>query len=259
MGLILRSLPISLSWDKINSQFSLAEQSQFLICQDNKVLFIRDGKRVQEYIQGIGALYCISNGIKALPMPKASASIAIRVAREFYQSATPNSPIMQLTRFVDQSHYRIKEKAERDNIAPLGASIITAWVLDDKLHFINIGNTRLYKINFDGIELCTTDQSIEHFKDEKHSSSSRLAQAFFYGRHDNKEQLHIELGINVKSLKLQKGDRFILCNSSLPLALSDDFSHFIRSPIEKINYELKSWLKRLTFQDEISAVILDVQ
>lgn len=256
MSITLRSLPISLSWNE--NKFSLAKNNQYLICQDNTAHFIRSNQRVQEYIQGIGALFCIASGVPSLPRPKASAAISIRAMREFYQCATPKSPIMQLTRFVDQTHYRLKHKAEFDNIAPLGASIITAWIFDDRLHFMNIGNTRLYEFSNKQIKQHTTDQSIEHFNDNLTTTGARLGQAFLYGRHDNIEQLHIELGENVNSVKLEHGQRFLLCNPSLPIFLGKNLPLIMDSALKDANQKCKEVLSSKAFQDEVSAILIEI-
>jgi hypothetical protein len=229
-----------------------------LICQDNAAHFIRSEQRVQEYIQGLGALFSIASGVPSLPRPKASAGISIRAMREFYQCATPKSPIMQLTRFVDQTHYRLKHKAEFDNIAPLGASIITAWILDDRLHFMNIGNTRLYEYSNGQLTQHTTDQSIEHFSDNLNSAGARLGQAFLYGRHDNVEQLHIELGENVNSIKLEHGQRFLLCNPSLPIFLGNDLRMIMDAELKNANQKCKDVLKTNAFQDEVGAILIEI-
>ena len=91
------------------TNFTLAANSQYLICQDNQTHFIRSDQRVQEYIQGIGAIYSIADGVNSLPRPRALLQLPYEPF-EFYQGATPTSPIIQMTRFVDQSHYKLKQK-----------------------------------------------------------------------------------------------------------------------------------------------------
>ncbi|MGC6510155.1 MAG: hypothetical protein ACON4U_17175 [Myxococcota bacterium] len=256
MSILLRSVPISLSWN--NNQFSLASNSQYLICQDNQTHFIRSEQRIQEYIQGIGAIYSIADGVQSLPRPKASAAIAIRAIREFYQGATLSSPVIQLTRFVDQSHYKLKHKAEKDNIAPLGASIVSAWVLDERLHFVNIGNTRLYEYTDKKLIQHSVDQSIEHFNQRSTDSGARLGQAFLFGRYDHNEQLHIELGENVKSIKVHKGQRFLLCSASFPMLLGQKLNAFLDLPIEQLNAQCKATIQKVSFQSDVSAIVLDI-
>ena len=256
MSILLRSVPISLSWN--TNQFALATNSQYLICQDNQTHFIRSDQRVQEYIQGIGAIYSIADGVNSLPRPRASAAIAIRAIREFYQGATPTSPIIQMTRFVDQSHYKLKQRAELDNIAPLVASILSAWILNDKLHFVNIYNSRIYEYSNKKLILHSIDQSIEHFNQNPTDSGARLGQAFLYGRYDNNDQLHIELGENVKSIKVHKGQRFLLCSASFPMLLGQKINQFLDLPIERLNSQCKAMIQKVGFQSDISAIVVDI-
>lgn len=256
MSILLRSVPISLSWNA--NQFSLASSCQYLICQDNQTHFIRSGQRIQEFIQGLGAIYSISDGVQSLPRPNASAAIAIRAMREFYQGADNTSPLLQMTRFVDQSHYKLKQKAEDDKIAPLGASIVSAWVLNDKLHFVNIGNTRLYEYSNQKLTQHSIDQSIEHFSQKKQGAGSRLGQAFLYGRYDDNAQLHIELGENVQSIKLKKGQRFLLCSASFPMLLASNLEPFLKLPIQNLNTQCKAIIQKVGFQSDISAIVIDI-
>lgn len=90
-----------------------------------------------------------------------ASQIVLETFREVYSQPHPNLTYAEILKdCVKQAHRRVKERAEADSrLGGMGSTVVAAFVDDDKIHLINVGDSRAYVMRDQKVHQISQDQS----------------------------------------------------------------------------------------------------
>ncbi len=161
---------------------------------------------------------------------------------------------------VDRAHQTISKTA-RENNATIGATVVTFLVADEHFAAFWCGDSRLYRLQNNGVELLTTDHSmvsalvlsgqITWDEAEQHPEANAVTQAVGVGDEIDLEKIHGEV---------LPGDRFLLCSDGLSKYATFDMLErtLRREPIETVASALLQIALDGGGADNISVIVVDL-
>ncbi len=119
---------------------------------------------------------------------------------------------------IEQVHASINYHGEQDpELAGMGATLTLVWLTEQSLHYVHVGDSRLYRNREENTEQITADHT---FAWQKHKRGELSEYAF--RQHPRRSILCQVIGAGHRCLRadygsftLQKGDRFLLCSDGL--------------------------------------------
>jgi protein phosphatase len=104
----------------------------------------------------------------------------------------------------------------------MGTTLTIAWLLHGTVSWVNVGDSRLYRMRDQYLELLTLDQTRNEFLRRDSATvtpadGNHLAQNFIYGSRGlgNNAGLRLEPGLDSGTLPLKPGDVLVLCTDGL--------------------------------------------
>lgn len=173
-------------------------------------------------IGGFPNLYIVADGMGGHRAGDFASKCCVESIVEEVKKAVLTSPVSILNEAIQKANEIVlRESQANEKYEGMGTTVVAATIVDQMLHVGNIGDSRLYVIK-DDIEQITEDHSLVETmvrtgeimrEDAKH--------------HPNKNIITRALGTNkeVKAdffeVKLNKGDRVLLCSDGLSNMVDD--------------------------------------
>jgi len=197
----------------------------YLVATDGRVTW-RDGDAEHsEPGGGTGTLLAVARGFGR--RADVAATSAVRVMGKLYRPGLPKEPARAMLDYVRRAHARLRARAMQSGPLDLGTSLTVAWVLEGRVHWVQVGGTRLYLFRNDRLVRLTPIHTLHEFEMREGITSvgpdSGLVQAFLWGSQDlgDDAALHLEHGLDAGTEYLEVGDRLILCSDGVTDAVDD--------------------------------------
>ena len=204
-------------------------EDSFLHCQHGVARSVSDGAVNEDPIDGDGVLVGVFDGLGGHDDGHVASATAARVLARLYQPGAPNAPARVLLQYVRQAQETLYLRARGpDGRVRMGTTLTVAWLLRGVMHWIHVGDSRLYLVRAgEGLRRLTEDHTRNAFRrrDGKPAElgADHLSQSFIFGSrglgHD--AELRIEAGRDLGSEPLDPGDRLLLCTDGLTSVVTD--------------------------------------
>jgi protein phosphatase len=198
-----------------------SNEDNYLICNARQIAY-RDGdaERVEKG-SGEGVLLAVCDGMGGGDHGDVAATAAVRVLAKLYRPGVPREPSRALLKYIQESHRRLYWRARDRGPVNMGTTMTVAWMLNGKVTWTQVGDSRLYLYRAGRLIQVSADQTRNEFARRDGlapvQDGDRLAQNFIYGSRglgDN-TGLRLELGLDAGAESLQRGDRLLLCTDGL--------------------------------------------
>jgi PPM family protein phosphatase len=201
--------------------------------EDNQdSIHLPDGSHPPE----LGLLYAVADGMGGYTHGAVASALAIqKLAESLYRGNGRPNP-KSLRRGVESANISIYKAAERLGAGRMGTTLTAAYIFDDALHLLHVGDSRAYLIRDQQATCLTADHTtvgdlvrtrlIPADKVRTHSQRSILTKSVGIG-------LFVEPDISRH--KLQEKDYLILCSDGIWSAIQDE--EFAQSVIESKGVE----------------------
>jgi len=199
----------------------VANEDNYLVCRNGQVRF-RDGdKEVVRAEQGAGVLLAVADGMGGHEDGALASAAAVQAFSLLYSKGKPQAPELALLRFVLKAHNRLHSTVARRGSVRLGTTLTGAWVLDGRVFWVHVGDSRLYFFRNNALIRLTADHTHREFalRDQRPlpPDADRLAQSFVYGSRGlgDDASVRIDAGRDTGSRHLRPGDLLLLCTDGL--------------------------------------------
>jgi len=214
-------LPVSVAMSSVIGKRK-SQQDSVIIPDYKKITYDNKTRFICILSDGMGGL---SGG------ELASQTVTQNMFRDYYESVW-KSDKPQYFDFLNREADKVNEKVleltdENGNPLNAGATVVAVIVDENEMHFLNIGDSRIYIIRDGRIYQITHDQNYFSVLMEKvNNEEITLEEA---KSHPKREALISYCGIkqlkikeiNLKPVQMKKGDAILLCSDGLYRALSD--------------------------------------
>lgn len=175
-----------------------------------------------------GFLMVLADGMSGHACGKEAAEIAANAFLQTYQTKSPQEPLpAALERALKAANDAVialaKERREENNV---GSTLAAAVIENQFLHWISVGDTRIYILRMGQLTQLTVDHIyLNKLLEEAAAGKMEKAEA---KKHPDRDALYSFLGLaelretsrNKEPYPLQTGDRLLLCSEGLHKALS---------------------------------------
>lgn len=197
-------------------------QDNYLVCRDG---IIRFREADQEVVQACephpGLLLAVADGMGGHEDGDIASASAVQAISRLYQRPPPADPEGTLLNFVLETHRLIRERVAGQGEVKMGTTLSVAWIVDRRVHWVHVGDSRLYLWRKGRITRITRDHTREEFARRDMRTipphPRYLAQNFIYGSRGlgNDAGLRVDRGVDSGGFGLQTGDRLLLCSDGL--------------------------------------------
>jgi len=197
-------------------------EDNFLVCNNGKVRYLEAGHERSKAGEGDGMVVAVCDGMGGHEDGHVASLTATKVMSRLYKPGVPSNPERTLLRYVKDSHRALHWKAAEAGPVTMGTTLTIAWLLHGTVSWVSVGDSRLYRLRQDQLELLTRDHTRNEFARRDGTTmvpdeGNHLAQNFIYGSRglgDN-ANIRLEPGIDSGTLPLEAGDRLLLCSDGL--------------------------------------------
>lgn len=222
-----------------------------------------------EFLAHGGCLVIVADGMGGLEQGKQASDLAVNAFIHAYKSKTSDESIdAALMRSVIHCNKAVYEFSSAQGLdGKLGTTIVAAVTISNMVHWISVGDSRIYHIKQESITCLTKDHNYENDLlelvekgeltiEELKNNSQKAALTSYIGA---KEIAKIDSSI--EPLKCAHGEKILLCSDGLYAHISDlEFLQTIKST--KTNYaealiafKLSKQLKK---QDNLTASVITI-
>ncbi len=197
-------------------------EDNYLRAQDG-VLAWREGEG--EYRASVGpcphVLVAVADGMGGHDDGEIASAAAVQTLARLYLQAPGESPELTLRDFVLDAHRRLHARAATTGTVKMGTTLTTAWVVDGRLHWVQVGDSRLHLLRRGQVVQITTDQTRGEFarRDGRPAPNwpDNLAQNFIYGSRGlgDDHGIRIDTPADCGSFGLEAGDLLVLTSDGI--------------------------------------------
>ncbi len=109
----------------------------------------------------LGRLAIVADGMGGTEGGQFASRIATDTVRDVYSSSTSDAPQEILTQSLNQANANVQQKARATPaLRGMGTTLTAAAVVEDRLYFAHVGDSRLYLIRRESIRSLTRDHSL---------------------------------------------------------------------------------------------------
>lgn len=176
-----------------------------------------------------GGIGIVCDGMGGLEGGEKASALAARTLAEDYFNSVPISNVPAFLRREGQKIDGIVSRLtdERGNDMDAGTTMVAAIIQDDILHFLSIGDSRIFFIRNDAIQPLNELHNYRLTMDRMLKEGS-MSMAEYKKKGKQAEALISFLGMgdmalmDIKTIQLKDQDRILLCSDGLYRALSED-------------------------------------
>lgn len=203
-------------------------EDNYLLCRDGRIAW-REGDREESrrVPDGPGVLVAVADGMGGHEDGEIASAAAVQALSRLYGRAAPADPEAGLRTFVLEAHRRIRGRIAAGGPVKMGCTLTVAWLLEDRVYWAHVGDSRLYHWRHGRLTRLTRDHTRGEFarrdgrKEPRHPNY--LAQNFIYGSRGlgDDDGLRVDPGVDTGSFALAEGDRVVLCSDGLSARVED--------------------------------------
>ena len=167
----------------------------------------------------LGRLAIVADGMGGHEGGQIASHIAVDATRDSYASTTAADPQQALVTALAEAHRRIQERAREDvNLIGMGTTCTAFAIVDGKLHYAHVGDSRLYLMRNGSLRVLSRDHSLVARLIETGMIREEEAE-----NHPQKHVLTAALGVSdgiepdapPQPLTLQNSDVVLICTDGL--------------------------------------------
>ncbi len=196
-------------------------EDNYLVCRKGEVRFRDGAKEVVRKSEGAGVLLAVADGMGGHEDGAIASQAAVQAFSLLWDKGRPQAPELSLLRFVLKAHRRLHDKVAQRGSVRLGTTLTGAWLLDGRIFWVHVGDSRLYFYRNQTLVRLTTDHTHREFalRDQRPipPDADRLAQNFVYGSRGLGDDagIRVDPGRDTGSRHLRPGDCLLLCSDGL--------------------------------------------
>lgn len=202
-------------------------EDNYLVCRQQEARYRSADAEAIEAIETNGVLLAVADGMGGHEDGDLASSAAVRAMARIFKRGVPGEPELGLHRFVLDAHRRLHRKLRQLGPVRMGTTLTVVWILDGVAFWCHVGDSRLYLYRDGALRRVTQDHTRAEFakRDGRpvDSDGPFLAQNFVYGSRGfgDDATIRIDAGTDTGSLKLEPGDRLVLCSDGLSSVVED--------------------------------------
>ena len=203
-------------------------EDNYLVCRDGRISWRDgDGEHRTEVAPSASSLVAVADGMGGHEDGEIASAFAVQALSRLYVRPSPEEPEDTLREFLLDAHQRLHARVAVGGKVKMGTTLTVAWVIENRLYWAHVGDSRIYHWRRGRITRVTRDQTRAEFarRDNRTEPSNpqNLSQNFIYGSRGlgNDRGLRIDRGIDTGSFSLQDGDRIVLCTDGLSSRVED--------------------------------------
>jgi serine/threonine protein phosphatase PrpC len=215
-----------------------------------------------------GALAVLADGMGGHALGRAASQTAVQVLLDGFSQSTPDDAIpAALRRLLREANVAVRALAEREGeLDNAGSTLAAAVVHQQALHWIAVGDSRIYLYHAGRVTLLTADHVYARELDRE-AAAGRIA-ATEAAEHPDRDALTSFLGMpdldqvecNLQPVPLHPSDRVLLCSDGLYRNLSEaELAEELARPDPQAAAEAllgRALARPQPEQDNLTAVIL---
>jgi protein phosphatase len=196
-------------------------EDNYLVCRNGQIRYRDDDKEVVKPQTGAGVLLAVADGMGGHEDGALASAAAVQAFSLLFGKGKPQAPELSLLRFVLKAHGRLHSTVARRGSVRLGTTLTGAWLLDGRVFWVHVGDSRLYFFRNNTLIRLTADHTHREFalRDQRPipPDADRLAQSFVYGSRGLSDDagVRIDPGRDTGSRHLRPGDILLLCTDGL--------------------------------------------
>lgn len=107
-------------------------------------------------------LIALADGMGGHKGGETASRVVLEAFRDVYYQAHNTADLTQvLKKCVDLAHQRVKQQASADSaLSGMGSTVVAAFLGEDKIHLVNVGDSRAYLIQGEEVVQVSHDQSL---------------------------------------------------------------------------------------------------
>jgi protein phosphatase len=203
-------------------------QDNYLICRDGFVRW-REGDREVSVPapERDEWLVAVADGMGGHEDGDIASGAAVQAISRLYLRPPPRDPEGALRQFVLETHTGVRERVALNGEVKMGTTLTVAWLVDKRVYWAHVGDSRLYHWRDARITRISRDQTREEFaaRDGRPPPSHPryLAQNFIFGSRGlgDDSSIRMDRGLDTGSFTLRHGDRLLLSSDGLHGRLED--------------------------------------
>ncbi|MED5372231.1 MAG: PP2C family serine/threonine-protein phosphatase [Myxococcota bacterium] len=202
-------------------------EDNYLVCREGEARYRHDDREAVENLPTFGALLCVADGMGGHEDGDLASSAAVRAMARLFKRGVPEDPELHLHRFVLDAHRRLHRKVSELGPVRMGTTLTCLWVLEGRAAWCHVGDSRLYLWRRGTMQRITQDHTRANFakRDGRPADPDGvyLAQNFVYGSRGfgDDKGIRIDAGTDTGTLRLEVGDRLVLCSDGLSGIVED--------------------------------------
>ena len=209
-----------------------------------------------------GQLFLVADGMGGHERGREASETAVRIISEVYYSSKQEGIEESLKAAFEAANEEIFQRANRgDGIVKMGTTCSALVISEYQAYIAHIGDSRIYRINPEGITQLTEDHTqvaemlrkgiLSEEEAQHHPSQSVLVRALGV-----KQDIEIDL---VSNILLRADDHFVLCTDGLgKIPLEDIRQNVVSNPPQKACDILVEHANRLGGHDNITIQVIEM-
>lgn len=210
-----------------------------------------------------GRFCAIADGMGGSPGGKVAAKAVMTFLGELLEREKPKPGVKILVDMVKKVNHRLFDMSRKhSSLKGMGATLTALWASEEALFWAHAGDSRLYHIFEDKIELVSTDHVTYRLRKAPHSKAAHSLTYTYTSRMltrviGTQPQIEVDHG----SLPMAAGAKYLLCTDGLTDRLSNQEIH--QTLVEPVSLEKK--VEKLVElanlkggEDNITVILIDV-
>jgi PPM family protein phosphatase len=215
------------------------------------------------YPPEVGLLYAVADGMGGYTHGAVASALALKKLTETVYNGNGRPNPKSLRRGVESANLSIYKAAEKHGIGRMGTTLTAAYILEDNLHLVHVGDSRAYLIR-DQQSICLTSDhtTVGDLVRTKLISPDKIR------THNQRSILTKSVGIglfvqpDISKHKLKEEDYLILCSDGVWSVIQDEeFAQSISGKVgvDQISQNLVDLALDRETDDNVSVVVIHIR
>ncbi len=213
-----------------------AEHGGRKVNEDNYLVAMRgtcllrdeQGESSRIEVAGHGVMLAVADGMGGHDQGEVASAAAVHALARLWQKGRPQDPERVLADWIPVAHDRMRATLVPEGRVNMGTTLTVVWIVGDRLGWVQVGDSRLYRMRAGTLWRVTRDHTHAEFaaRDQREAgpNASYPAQSFIFGSRGLglDGRVRLDPGLDTGTVTLAVGDRLLLCSDGICGFLDDD-------------------------------------